>query len=60
MERLELLAKSEARAIEQVKESAKLGEVEFEAMKNLPADQAIKRHAKKILVDAAYDIDNKD
>lgn len=60
MERLELLEKAESRAIEQVRESSCLGESEFEDLMSLPAAEAVKKHAKKILIDATYDIDNKD
>jgi len=60
MERLELLGKAEARAIEQVRDSSCLGDSEYENLKLLPDDQAIKRHAKKILVDAAYDLEQAD
>jgi len=60
MERLEILEKAKERAVGQVRESAALGDSDYESLKLLPAEQAIKKHAKAILIDATYDIDNKD
>jgi len=60
MDRSELLSKAEEKAIDQVRESAALGDIEYESLKMLPEDLAVKTHAKKILVDAGYDIDIED